>query len=68
MSADNFISINRTNFEVREGCASCPEDNGSLIGTGKNLEDALKIYDEYIKKQEKEYGYYEVEYGIIFVK
>ena len=70
MSADNYISISKSTFEIREGCASCPEQKGYLIGKGKNLEDAIKVYEEWFKKENEEspFGYYEVEYGIVFVE
>lgn len=56
MSAENFIQIDGKTFEVRDKCASCPENKGRLIGVGKNLKDAIKIAQEE-----------ELEYGIMFV-
>jgi len=57
MSSDNYIEINEDTFEVRDKCASCPEHEGSLIGKGKTLEEAIKISKEI-----------ESEYGIYFIK
>lgn len=69
MSADNFATISKSTFEIREKCASCPESNGFLIGKGKDLDDAIRIYDEWLKKENEEspFGYYEVEYGLHFI-
>ena len=63
MSADNFITINKSNFEVRECCASCPENEGRLIGKGKTLEEAIEIYEQW--DREDMFG---AEYGVTFIK
>lgn len=69
MSADNFVSINKLTFEVRYGFLSNPNDT-SLIGKGKNLEDAVRIYEEWYKKEQDEddFGMFCLEHGIIFVE
>ncbi|MFZ3055027.1 MAG: hypothetical protein WA091_03565 [Minisyncoccales bacterium] len=68
MSADNFISISKSTFEVRYGCASVPQET-DLIGRGKNLEDAVKIYEEWYKKENEDGGImFCLEYGVIFVE
>jgi hypothetical protein len=68
MSADNYIFVDKKTFEVWDCVASCVTDlkkkndiqkqKSSLIGKGKNLEEALKIADEA--------NDYLVEYGIHF--
>lgn len=68
MSADNFISISKSTFEVRYGCASAPQ-NTDLIGRGKSLEDAVRIYEEWYEKEKEDGGtMFCLEYGVIFIK
>lgn len=67
MSADNYIEISKSTFEVRHKCASCPEEKGDLIVKGKNLEDAIKKYEQWLKEEEA-YGYFPIEYGINFIE
>ena len=62
MSADNYILIDRKTFEVYEGCAST--DHKSLIGKGKNLEEAVDIAQKYRVEVEIDGSY--IEYGINF--
>jgi len=55
MSFDNYILINRKNFEVKELNAS----DGKIIrkiGEGKNLEEAIDIAGEEIHSGMIEYG------------
>jgi len=68
MSADNYITISKSTFEIRHCCASCPERKGTLIGKGKNLEDAINVFEKWHKEEEREYGYFPIEYGIMFIK
>ena len=63
MSADNFISISKSTFEVRNCCASCPEKEGNLIGKGKTLEEAIEIYEKWEKDD-----MFGAEYGVSFVE
>lgn len=55
MSTDNYILINRKNFEVKELNAS----DGRVmrkVGKGKNLEEAIDIACEETKTGMIEYG------------
>ncbi len=58
MSANNYLFIDR-NLEVWDCCADMLEsevNNGFLIGRGKDLVDAIKIANKYLKKHLVEYG------------
>jgi len=67
MSSDNYITISKSTFEVYEKCASCPNEKGNFIGKGKNLEDAIKVYEDWHKEMNNgQFGYYPIEYGIVF--
>lgn len=59
MSANNFLFIDGR-FRVWDRCADAQEvdfDNeGFLIGGGKDLIDAIKIANKYLKKHLVEYG------------
>lgn len=57
MSANNLITINKKTFVVK--VVDAETGYGSIIGNGKNLEDAIEIAEKHID---------EVEYGIHFVK
>lgn len=61
MSANNGINIKRDTNEVYYQCCWDNDDDGELIGQGKNKEEAIKIAMDYIE----EIGY--LEYGISFI-
>ncbi|MFA6518469.1 MAG: hypothetical protein WCV93_02330 [Candidatus Shapirobacteria bacterium] len=55
MSADNYIFINRKNFEVKLMCAS-DDSVISDLGKGKDLEEAVDIASESTDELAVEYG------------
>lgn len=59
MSANNMITINKNTFVVKN--VDAETGVGSIVGKGRNLEEAIDIAE---KEMERE----EVEYGIHFVK
>lgn len=61
MSADNYLLISKSKFTVKDMCAST--DTGRIIGTGKNLEEAIKIAEDFEREMDCWGG---VEYGISF--
>jgi hypothetical protein len=69
MSADNYLYINPKNYEVWDCVASCVSKNLkdqklSLIGKGKNINEALKITEKFENELEDNGSY--LEYGLHF--
>ena len=59
MSANNALFINKKNFKVYEhGCVDNPFEtkNASLIGKGRNLNEAIKIAEDFENENIVEYG------------
>ena len=58
MSANNFLSISLYDFSVREKCAeeTAESDEGIIIGTGKTLEEAVIMAENYMKENKVKYG------------
>ena len=61
MSADNYVTISTKTFEIRDCCAST-DDKGNIIGKGKDLDDAVRIYREWLSEE-----MFEPEYGVCFI-
>jgi len=64
MSADNGITIYRKKLEAYYWFGS---GKGRLIAKGKTLDELVDNVQKWIKEQEKDWGYFEIEYGINFV-
>ena len=54
MSANNFLEINKKTFKVRH--LDADTNDGSDLGEGESLEEAIEIAEEYLKENEVEYG------------
>ena len=67
MSANNQIIINKKNFKVYHIDVDCGLREDDLIDQGKDMDEAVEIYENWKKEREEEYGWYEIEYGIRFI-
>ena len=66
MSANNKILINKKDFKVYHIDVDRGLKKDNLIGQGKTLKGALKVYEKWLKEQEEDFGWFPIEYGIGF--
>ena len=67
MSADNGITISRTQLRAWHWQGDGIQSDDDPIATGKTLDEVVNNVQKWIKEQEKECGWFEIEYGISFI-
>jgi len=64
MSSDNGITINRKTLKAYHWQGDGMRKGDKPIATGETLEEVIDNVEKWIKEQEKEYGYFPLEYGL----
>ena len=67
MSSDNGIIINRKTLKAYHWQGDGVQVGDKPIATGKTLDEVVDNVQKWIKEQEEEYGFFEIEYGISFI-
>ncbi len=67
MSADNGIAIDRKTLKAYHWQGDGIQANDEPIVTGKTLDEVIDNVQKWIKEQEEESGWFEIEYGINFI-
>lgn len=67
MSADNGITIDRKTLKAYHWQGDGIQEGDEPIATGKDIQEVILNVQKWVAKQEKDCGYFEIEYGISFI-